>query len=182
MKSFQILRKFRMPAVTSTGLSSGRITRKNSCRGRQPSMIAASSSSRGMVSNEAVDQEDREGHLQRGVEDDDADLGVDEVGDLHHRGQREEVDRQGDAHDQEEIKEAVEPRPVARHDESRHGRDQRGEDGGRRGVEQAVEEAAGSAFPFRWRSGSSRDASSVGNSMLMVLASGEDLSALMVIR
>ena len=56
--------------------------------------------------DEAVDQEYRERDLGRRVEDDDPQLGVDQVSGLHHLREREEVDGQGDTHDQEEVDEA----------------------------------------------------------------------------
>ena len=48
MKSFQVFRKLKMKVVTSTGVNNGMITRKNSWNGPQPSIVAASSSSRGI--------------------------------------------------------------------------------------------------------------------------------------
>ena len=76
--SFQEVRKAKIAAEAMPGPASGNSTCQNACQGVQPSICAASREVPGHLTEEPVDQPDRERHVERDVDQDQPEVGVDE--------------------------------------------------------------------------------------------------------
>ena len=77
--SFHEVRKAKMPALAMPDLASGNSIFQNACHGVQPSIWAASFRSFGHLAEETFGQPDGEGHVDRGIDQDHPELGVDDA-------------------------------------------------------------------------------------------------------
>ena len=91
--------------------------------------------------DERVDQEDVERDLRRRVDQDDSDLGVDQIRQLHHLGEHDVVRRNGDAHDEKQVDDLVAATPVASQHVGGKSGQENGHDRRSEGIQDTVEES-----------------------------------------